>query len=65
MFAFGMGFFMLPWTLVVKKIPSRWFEGISVSEEAPASGEVSGFSVSRRSMSKKLAKSMDAKIKKT
>jgi magnesium-transporting ATPase (P-type) len=65
LFSFGMGFFMLPWTLLVKKIPSTWFEGIGVSEDAPATGEVSGFSVSRRSMSKKLQKSMEAKIKKT
>jgi Ca2+ transporting ATPase len=32
LFALGMGFFMLPWTLIVKKIPSRWFSGCKLND---------------------------------
>lgn len=32
LFAFGLGFFMLPWTLLVKKIPSRWFSGCKLND---------------------------------
>lgn len=56
--ALGFGFFMLPWTLVVKQIPSTWFAGCKMNE-APLDERSTASVFSRRvsmSISKKLKK---------
>lgn len=58
MLALGFGFFMLPWTLVVKQIPSTWFNGCRMNE-APL-GESSSASV----FSRRVSMSISKKIKK-
>jgi len=54
MLALGFGFFMLPWTLVVKQIPSTWFSGCKMNE-APL-GESSSASVFSRRVSMSISK---------
>lgn len=59
LFSLGMGFFMLPWTLLVKKIPSRWFSGCKLNDQTGVStGSMGG------AFSKRLSMSINRKLQK-